>query len=62
MEGSKTGSSNFASHLDYSSGLINLEEALPDGIHGAGSPSPPTGLFGGAEVPNSAHTGSKLMN
>ena len=26
--------------MDFSSGVLNLNEALPDGIHGAGTPSP----------------------
>lgn len=52
------------SSLNASSGIINFEEALPDGIHGAESPSPQRGIFGGGGgymMPNSANTGSKLM-
>ena len=51
--------------MNISSGIINFEDALPDGIHGADSPSPPRGIFGGGGggyiIPNSANTGSKLM-
>lgn len=34
---------------------------MPDGIHGAASPGPPAGIFGGVEIPDTANTGSKLM-